>query len=232
MTERRLNADFSRRVVVGQEDHDWVASPVPGVTRMMLDRIGEEVARATSLVRYAPNSTFPRHAHGGGEEILVLRGEFADEHGRYPVGSYLRNPVGTSHTPSVGPAGAEIFVKLRQFDPQDQRLLALDTSEAAWLAGSTEGVRIMPLHRFGTERIALWRWAPGAWLASRTYSAGAELLVIEGGFEDEEGHYDVGTWLRLPAGATHAPSAGPEGALVYAKTGHLSQPPELSVEGA
>lgn len=50
----QLNADFSERVVVRPEDYSWVDSPMPGVERMMLDRIGDEVARATSLVRYAP----------------------------------------------------------------------------------------------------------------------------------------------------------------------------------
>jgi len=60
---------------------------------MMLDRIGDEVARATSLVRYAPDSTFSPHVHGGGEEFLVLEGEFGDEHQNYPAGTYVRNPV-------------------------------------------------------------------------------------------------------------------------------------------
>ena len=95
----RLNADFSKRVVIRPDDYEWVASPMPGVERMMLDRIGDEVARATSLVRYAPNSRFSAHVHGGGEEFLVLEGTFADEHGQYPAGTYIRNPIGTGHTP-------------------------------------------------------------------------------------------------------------------------------------
>ena len=75
-----VNADFSRRVVVRPDDYEWVDSPMPGVERMMLDRVGEESARATSLVRYAPNSSFSQHVHSGGEEFYVLEGEFADEH--------------------------------------------------------------------------------------------------------------------------------------------------------
>jgi anti-sigma factor ChrR (cupin superfamily) len=42
-----------------------------GVERRMLDRVGEEVARATSIVRYAPESDFSAHRHGGGEEFLA-----------------------------------------------------------------------------------------------------------------------------------------------------------------
>ena len=81
-----LHADFSQRVVIHSEEIDWIASPMPGVDRRMLDRIGEEVARATSIVRYAPNSHFSQHTHGGGEEFIVLEGVFQDEHGDYPVG--------------------------------------------------------------------------------------------------------------------------------------------------
>ncbi len=196
----RLNADFSRPVTVRPDAHEWVASPMPDVTRMMLDRVGDEVARATSFVRYSPNSTFPPHVHGGGEEILVLEGEFADEHGRYPAGSYLRNPVGTRHSPRVGAAGAEIFVKLHQFDPRDQRLLAIDTSKPAWLPGAVDGVSVMPLHRFGAERVALWRWAPDVSLAPRPLPSGAELLVLEGAFECADGGLAGGVSGRFGAG--------------------------------
>jgi NaMN:DMB phosphoribosyltransferase len=49
-----------------------------GVDRVMLDRLGEEVARATSVVRYLPETPFPFHRHPGGEEILVLAGQFSE----------------------------------------------------------------------------------------------------------------------------------------------------------
>ncbi len=113
----RLNADFDQRVVVTPEDYRWVDSPMAGVERMMLDRIGEEVAQATSLVRYAPNSTFPSHEHGGGEEILVLEGVFHDEHGAYPAGSWLRSPHRSQHTPFTGEEGALIYVKVGHLLP-------------------------------------------------------------------------------------------------------------------
>ncbi|MEP1611956.1 MAG: cupin domain-containing protein, partial [Roseobacter sp.] len=66
-----LNANFSDRVVVHSDQLDWNPSPMPGVDRRMLDRIGGEVARATSIVRYAPNSKFSAHTHTGGEEFIV-----------------------------------------------------------------------------------------------------------------------------------------------------------------
>jgi anti-sigma factor ChrR (cupin superfamily) len=106
-----LNADFSTRVVVHAARLSWSPSPIVGVERRMLDRIGDEVARATSIVRYAPNSHFSAHTHGGGEEFFVLDGVFSDEHGDFPTGSYIRNPPSSHHKPGSGP-GCTIFVKL------------------------------------------------------------------------------------------------------------------------
>ena len=106
-----LNSDFGARAAVHAAQLDWTPSPIPGVDRRMLDRIGDEVARATSIVRYAPHSRFPSHTHGGGEEFLVLDGVFQDEHGDYSAGTYVRNPPTSSHTPGSEP-GCTIFVKL------------------------------------------------------------------------------------------------------------------------
>ena len=128
----RINSDFSQRVVIRPEDYHWVDSPMPGVERMMLDRIGDEVARATSLVRYAPNSTFSPHVHSGGEEFFVLEGEFGDEHSMYPAGTYVRNPIGTSHSPRVGDEGCIILVKLHQFDKDDTTQVVINTRTARW----------------------------------------------------------------------------------------------------
>ncbi|UYG07389.1 cupin domain-containing protein [Halomonas sp. M4R1S46] len=220
----RLNADFQARVVITPDQYRWVASPTPGVERMMLDRVGEEVARATSLVRYAPNSRFPRHEHGGGEEILVLEGEFADEHGTYPAGCYLRNPIGTSHAPRVGEQGATIFVKLHQFAAADTAQTVIDTRVGTWQPGRGKGVEVMALHDFAGEHVALERWAPNTRLPPRAHPGGEEILVLEGRFHDEHGAYPAGSWLRRPPGRRHSPFTGEDGALLYVKAGHL--PPD------
>ncbi len=155
-----INADFSQRVVIQADDYRWVPSPMAGVDRMMLDRIGGEVARATSILRYAPNSEFTPHTHNGGEEYLVLEGIFADENGNHPVGSYVRNPIGTSHTPRIGSEGATIFVKLHQFNPQDKRSVSINTNSELWLPGLVDGLSVIPLHQFEAEHVALVKWAP------------------------------------------------------------------------
>src|SRR5271169_4774082 len=122
-----LNSDFGARAAVHAARLDWTPSPIPGVDRRMLDRIGDEVARATSIVRYAPHSHFSAHTHGGGEEFLVLDGVFQDEHGDYPAGAYVRNPPTTSHSPGSEP-GCTLFVKLWQFAASDRRHVCLDTN--------------------------------------------------------------------------------------------------------
>src|ERR671911_2175969 len=148
----KINADPSERAVVYSEDLPWVDSPLPGVQRRMLERDGEEVARATSVVRYAPNSRFDPHTHGGGEEFLVLDGVFSEEHGDFGPGTYVRNPPGSRHTPRSGP-GCTILVKLRQMDLEDQEYVRIDTTTAAWRPGPVEGVSVMPLFERGRERV-------------------------------------------------------------------------------
>ena len=222
----RLAADFTQRVVVRPEDHQWVASPMAGVERMMLDRVGGEVARATSLVRYAPHSSFSPHSHGGGEEFLVLSGVFSDEHGDYPAGTYVRNPIGTAHQPHIGPEGCVIFVKLHQFEAADQDQKAINLWQSSWRKDSASGCDHLPLHQFGNETVAIEKWQPDSPLPARRYPDGAEILVLEGSFSDEDGTYGKDTWLRLPPGAGHAPVSGDQGTLVYIKMGHL--PPKLN----
>ncbi len=47
----QLNADFRLRVVVHAAQLPWVASPVAGIERRMLDRIGDEVAYVSEANR-------------------------------------------------------------------------------------------------------------------------------------------------------------------------------------
>ena len=215
----RLNADFSKRIVIDTEAMPWEASPMPGVKRRKLDRIGEEVARATSLVKYDPDSYFSAHTHGGGEEFFVLEGVFSDEHGDYPAGTYVRNPIGSSHTPR-SEEGCIIFVKLHQFDEEDQAQFHIDTVNAEFLPGSAPGLTVLPLHSHKGESCALVRWAPGTVFNPHRHFGGEEILVLDGVFSDENGDYPKGTWLRSPHMSMHRPFSK-EGCLIYVKTGHL-----------
>lgn len=221
----RINADFSQPAEVTPDSGRWVASPEAGVERVMLDRIGDEVARATSLVRYAPHSSFAPHRHDEGEEFLVLEGVFSDEHGDYPAGTYVRNPPGSAHRPSSRD-GCTIFVKLRQFDPQDLSQIVIDTRKADdWQSGSDAGLETLELHRFGREQVSMKRLAAGSELSLSDFSQGAEILVVEGVLRKDSRDYPAGSWLRVPAGARLSLSSE-AGCEVYVKTGHL--PPASS----
>ncbi|MCR9136858.1 MAG: cupin domain-containing protein [Alphaproteobacteria bacterium] len=215
-----LNADFDKRVVVHSDAIDWKASPMPGVDRRMLDRIGGEVARATTIVRYAPNSKFSAHTHTGGEEFIVLDGVFQDEHGDYPAGTYVRNPPTTSHTPGSD-EGCTIFVKLWQFDMDDRNQFRVDMDNAA-----SDGHAV--LHHDARETVTYHRLAPGAPLTDGL-AGGGELLVLSGSLTEGGDVLKTGGWLRLPEDAVLNAKAGSEGATVWMKTGHLphARPPAV-----
>ncbi len=214
-----LNADFSKNVVVDTNAMPWDDSPMVGIHRRKLDRIGDEVARATSLVKYGPQSYFSPHTHGGGEEFLVLEGTFSDEHGDYPVGSYVRNPIGTSHKP-YSDEGCVIFVKLHQFDERDTAQFSIETKAAEFLPGTAPGLSVLPLHNFEGESCALVRWEPGTIFNPHAHWGGEEIFVLKGTFSDENGDYPAGTWIRSPHLSRHHPFSK-DGCLIYVKTGHL-----------
>ena len=149
----------------------------------MLDRIGDEVARATSIVRYAPESQFSPPVHEGGEEFLVLEGVFQDEHGDFPAGCYVRNPPQSRHTPG-SKQGCTIFVKLWQFDPVDRTHVRIDTNKIPMLdMKERDGVRLMPLFKDARENVRIEQWAPGVTIEFNP-DGGLELLVLEGGFTE------------------------------------------------
>jgi anti-sigma factor ChrR (cupin superfamily) len=214
-----INADFSRLAIVAGHQYQWVASPQGGVERVMLDRVGAEKARATSIVRYAPDSCFPPHLHPGGEEILVLSGTFSDGEGDFPAGWYLRNPPGSGHQP-FSREGAIIFVKLQQMPAHEQRRVRIDTRDpAAWRR--EDGREICPLFSGESEQVCLQRLGPNEVLFLEP-AGGAELLVLAGELVMNGQSYDCGSWMRLPAGASPDIYAGVQGAAVYLKTGHLA----------
>ena len=214
-----IHSDFSLRAVVTPADHRWVASPQPGVERVMLDRIGAERARATSLVRYLPHSVFPAHGHPGGEEILVLSGTFSDDSGDYGSGWYLRNPPGSSHRPS-SLDGALIFVKLWQMPEDDSTTVRINTHDpASWHREGTH--EVCPLYQSAHEGVSLQRHPSGESVIVDT-QGGAELLVLDGQLVEGHGRFERGSWMRLPPGANGALMAGAEGVTIYLKTGHLA----------
>lgn len=196
----------------------------------MLDRIGDEVARATTVVRFAPGRRFPSHVHRGGEEFLVLEGVFTDATGDYRAGTYVRNPVNSEHAPWTD-GGCTLLVKLRQMWDETEPHVARDTGEAApWQAdAAAPGRRTLPL--FSSERtgeaVRMERLEPGAAVERERAAGGEEFYVVAGSFVDEEGaRQEESAWARYPAAEAGTPvrwAADPKsGCTVWVKTGHLT----------
>jgi anti-sigma factor ChrR (cupin superfamily) len=213
-----INADYSKKVVINHHDLPWVQSPEYGVERRMLERVGGEVAKATSIVRYQPGAIFQSHTHDFGEEILVLEGILSDECGDYPAGTYIMNPPGSSHAP-FSKSGCTLFVKLRHLGSDQTEREVTDTKSALWLQGMVQGLHVMPLMRQGTGS-TLVRWAPGTYFNPHKHYGGEEIFVVDGVFEDEHGRYPAGTWIRSPHMSLHQPFSK-EGCIIFVKTGHL-----------
>lgn len=220
-----INADFSHQASVTADEHQWIKSPQKGVERVMLDRIGAEKARATSLVRYAPNSYFPHHLHPSGEEILVLSGTFSADDDDYPAGWYLRNPPTSGHQPHSS-EGAIIFVKLRQMTTTETHTIAIDTNDDSnW--HTKDNREICSLYADDREQVSLQRLSTHQALFADTVTGGAEILVIKGNLIDAGQTYSQGSWIRLPVDTESQIQAGSEGVTIYLKTGDL-----LAVIGA
>ena len=209
MTPERLNDDLLLPVLMHGASLPWIASPLPGVERRPLYRLGGEQARATSLVRYAPGSSFSAHLHSGGEEFLVVDGVFEDEHGCYPSGSYVRNPPASLHTPRAS-EGCVIFVRLRQFHPEDREQLVIEVNaqgDQLLFENAHERVSIQSV--LASSRVEI------------SNSRGLELLVLEGAIAGKDFFLQPLSWMRLPPDTPFEAEAGPEGARLWLKDAAL-----------
>jgi anti-sigma factor ChrR (cupin superfamily) len=213
-----INADYSQKVVINHHDLPWIPSPEWGVERRMFERIGNEVAKATSIVCYQPGSKFKTHTHEFGEEIFVLDGVFSDEAGDYHAGTYIMNPPGSSHAP-FSESGCTLFVKLRHLGSDHLQRVVIDTKTAPWHQGMVPGLTVMPLMQQGGGS-TLVRWAPQTYFSPHKHYGGEEIFVVDGVFEDEHGRYPAGSWIRSPHMSLHQPFSR-EGCTIFVKTGHL-----------
>ena len=218
----RINDDFSRSVIVHASQQDWLTSPAPGVERRMLFRIGEEKARATSIVRYAPGSAFSPHVHSGGEEFLVLEGVFQDQEGDYPAGSYVRNPPGTSHAPR-SEGGCTIFVRLWQFRAGDRAQTVRLPGEGHPVAPRAGGNTATVLFRDEHEEVRLEDWRGGASITVEN-AEGLELLLVSGSLLIEGETMNPQDWARWPAMLDLHARAGEGGARVWMRQAPLLHP--------
>lgn len=230
-----INANFRLFAATHFDASKYVESPAYGVNRFMLDRIGEEKARATTIVEYSPNSKFPQHTHIGGEEFLVLEGRFLDEYGVFPAGTYVRNPVDSKHSPWVEEDGCTIMVKLLQMAETPSELkeplyIDLEKEKASRGKHVDFGTRIdLYMNTFTGEHVEMYWILPGKiFPADEKIKKGEELFVVDGSLQHDGTEYTTWGWLRFPPSDGNDTSnrsqlkAGAAGCQVYRKTGHLT----------
>lgn len=212
------NVDFDKTVTINGGDTPFSPTPMKGVERMMFERRGDEVAiRATSIVRYAPESYFDPHMHPGGEEFITLEGTFQDNHGDYPKGTYVRNAVRSTHRP-FSDDGCEIFVKLAQLPPEEnQEQVVIDMNTAEW---KPDGDKATKLHLWQSEyeHTDMLRFEAGYEAKTAEYDDVAEYFVVNGEVNVNGVNYPARSWLRYAKG-THINISSAEGATLYRKIG-------------
>lgn len=226
----KVNADFSAPATVKFDESKYIPSPSYGVDRFMLDRIGDEKARATTIVRYRPNSKFPEHTHVGGEEFLVLEGTFHDQFGKFKAGTYVRNPIGSVHEPWVEDDGCTIFVKLLQMADTGEGTapLHVDTVKQKPKPQENATQSTLPLYSnavTGEHVEMLWVNA-NSFVPTNDVKNGEEILIVEGDLHYAGKEYNKRDWLRFPASDKVAPErealkSGKQGAQLYRKRGNL-----------
>lgn len=219
MQNVQQNMDFMQRCVVNTNELDWQPSPVLGIDRRMVEHTGNELARASYVVRYARGSVITTHKHDLGEEIFVLKGSFSDADGEYNQGTYIKNPPGSLHSPTTF-TGCELWVKLRHLDLADTQRIVISTAKASWYPGLVKGLTVLPLSEFGTQHTAMVRWEPQTFFNLHHHYGGEEIFILDGAFEDENGCYEAGTWIRSPHKSCHQPFSR-IGCTILVKTGHL-----------
>mgnify|MGYP005849767009 FL=1 len=201
MSEADLDDDTSRRLLVRASELEWTASPAGGVERKRYHRVGPpEAGQVTSLVRYLPGSSFPRHGHPEGEEILVLEGVFTDHRGDFPRGSWLASPEGFEHAPSSDP-GCLLFVKLREYPgARPEVALSADDPAVEWRLGAQGGLVVTLFDQPGfRDRITLERW-PADHSQALFAAGGLELFLVAGAIRVDDEPMERHDFLRLPPG--------------------------------
>lgn len=97
------------RVVLDTVRMEWRAGLAPGIWEKGL-YCSPSHPEHVALLRWEKGARYPHHEHTGGEEFLVLDGALVDEMGRYPRGTWVRNPPGGGHTP-LSPGGCVLLLK-------------------------------------------------------------------------------------------------------------------------
>jgi quercetin dioxygenase-like cupin family protein len=93
---------------------EWAATPYPGIERALFRN--NEGGGRSSMVRLEAGARFPRHAHRGSEEVVVMAGEVRIGGVALAAGDYLFTAPGEEHD-VVAVTDAVIFVSSQKATP-------------------------------------------------------------------------------------------------------------------
>ena len=93
----QFNEQDLQQVRINTLEAEWL-NGIGGLQVMPLHEFKHE---HVALVKWPANEKFQPHRHFGGEEVLVLSGLFQDEHGAYPINTWVRSPHMSEHFPFV-----------------------------------------------------------------------------------------------------------------------------------
>ena len=95
-------------------DREWMATDYPGIERSLFR--SNETGGRSSVVRLNQGSRFPRHAHEGTEEVVVLDGIVEIGGVELGPGDYLFTTPGEEHD-VLAVSDASIFVSSQKRTP-------------------------------------------------------------------------------------------------------------------
>jgi quercetin dioxygenase-like cupin family protein len=95
-------------------NREWQATDYPGIERSLFR--SNETGGRSSVVRLTRGARFPRHAHQGTEEVVVLAGQVRIGGVELDAGDYLFTSVGEEHD-VVAVSDASIFVSSQKGTP-------------------------------------------------------------------------------------------------------------------
>ena len=93
----QFDPEDTATVRIDTRSADWL----PGQGRLQVMPLHDFRGEHVALVKWPAGELFQPHTHFGGEEILVLSGEFKDEYGSYRADTWLRSPHMSRHPPFV-----------------------------------------------------------------------------------------------------------------------------------
>ncbi len=86
----------------------------------------------------------------------------------------------------------------------------IETASNEWLPSPSKGVWRKPLEREAAEHgqvTSIVKYEPDTFFPAHSHPSGEEIFVLSGVFEDENGSYPAGSYLRNPPGSSHTPGS-------------------------